>query len=67
MPIYEYTCPSCAKTFESLERMDTKKCICTCGVMANQIVSASSFTFSNKNGWNGDSEKLLKHRPKRPK
>ena len=44
MPIYEYKCEKCHKTFELVyskdKNMDRDSIMCACGAKANRIVSA---------------------------
>jgi putative FmdB family regulatory protein len=52
MPIYEYRCSKCGKTFEALQAISAKplsKCI-YCQGKAKKIVSLSSFQFKGS-GW----------------
>ncbi|HOW43765.1 MAG TPA: zinc ribbon domain-containing protein [Candidatus Aminicenantes bacterium] len=52
MPIYEYKCPKCGKTFEALRPVSAKPvtaCI-HCGGRAKKIVSRSSFLLKGS-GW----------------
>lgn len=50
MPIYEYTCPSCAKDFEKLLRRTDEAVACpSCGD-ANPRRRLSSFSFSSGAG-----------------
>lgn len=52
MPIYEYRCSKCGKTFEVLQSIDSPaitKCI-YCQGKTKKIVSLSSFQFKG-NGW----------------
>ena len=52
MPIYEYRCSKCARTFEVLQAISAeplKKCI-YCQGKAKKIVSLSSFQFKGS-GW----------------
>jgi len=52
MPIYEYRCLKCGKTFEALQAVSAEpisKCI-HCRGQAKKIVSLSSFQFKG-NGW----------------
>ncbi len=52
MPIYEYRCSKCGKTFEALQAISAeplKKCI-YCRGKATKIVSLSSFQFKGS-GW----------------
>jgi len=52
MPIYEYRCSKCGKTFEALQSIAADpiaKCI-YCRGKAKKIVSVSSFQFKGK-GW----------------
>jgi putative FmdB family regulatory protein len=52
MPIYEYRCLQCGKTFEALQHIAAKpiaKCI-YCQGKTKKIVSLSSFQFKGK-GW----------------
>jgi len=52
MPIYEYRCSKCSKTFEALQSISADpidKCI-YCRGKAKKIVSVSSFQFKGK-GW----------------
>ena len=52
MPIYEYRCLKCGKTFEALQSVSAEpisKCI-YCQGKAKKIVSRSSFQFKGK-GW----------------
>jgi len=52
MPIYEYRCLQCGKTFEALQSIAAKpiaKCI-YCQGKTKKIVSLSSFQFKG-NGW----------------
>ena len=52
MPIYEYRCSKCGKTFEALQAISAeplKKCI-YCRGKAKKIVSLSSFQFKGS-GW----------------
>jgi putative FmdB family regulatory protein len=52
MPIYEYRCLKCGKTFEALQRISAgpiSKCI-YCHGKTKKIVSLSSFQFKGK-GW----------------
>lgn len=65
MPIYEYRCSKCGKTFEALQAISAppiSKCI-YCRGRAKKIVSVSSFQFKGS-GWyitdykkGGDGEK----------
>ncbi len=65
MPIYEYRCSKCGKTFEALQSVSAaplRKCI-HCQGKAKKIVSRSSFQLKGK-GWyltdykkRGESEK----------
>lgn len=65
MPIYEYRCSKCGKTFEALQSVTAepiRKCI-HCQGKAKKIVSRSSFQLKGK-GWyltdykkRGESEK----------
>jgi len=52
MPIYEYRCSKCGRTFEALQAISAeplKKCI-YCRGKAKKIVSLSSFHFKGS-GW----------------
>jgi putative FmdB family regulatory protein len=52
MPIYEYRCSKCGKTFEALQSISAgpiSKCI-YCQGKTKKIVSLSSFQFKGK-GW----------------
>jgi putative FmdB family regulatory protein len=52
MPIYEYRCSKCGRTFEALQSISAhpiKKCI-YCRGKAKKIVSLSSFQLKGK-GW----------------
>ena len=52
MPIYEYRCSKCGKTFEALQAISAEpisKCI-YCQGKTKKIVSLSSFQFKGK-GW----------------
>ncbi len=52
MPIYEYRCSKCAKTFEALQSITAepiRKCI-YCQGRTKKIISLSSFQFKGK-GW----------------
>ncbi len=52
MPIYEYRCSKCGKTFEALQSISAepiRKCIYCLG-KTKKIVSLSSFQFKGK-GW----------------
>ena len=52
MPIYEYRCSKCGKTFEALQSISAEpisKCI-YCQGKTKKIVSLSSFQFKGK-GW----------------
>ena len=52
MPIYEYRCSKCGKTFEALQSISARpivKCI-YCQGKTKKIVSLSSFQFKG-NGW----------------
>jgi len=52
MPIYEYRCSKCGKTFEALQSISAepiRKCI-HCQGKTKKIVSLSSFQFKGK-GW----------------
>lgn len=56
MPIYEYRCNSCEKTFEYMQRMteDPKKTCEACGQDAlERLISATSFTLKGS-GWYKD-------------
>lgn len=67
MPIYEYRCLKCGKTFEALQSISAEpisKCI-HCQGKTKKIVSLSSFQFKGK-GWyltdykkSGESEKKI--------
>ncbi|HUU04513.1 MAG TPA: zinc ribbon domain-containing protein [Patescibacteria group bacterium] len=52
MPIYEYRCSKCGKTFEALQSITAEpisKCI-YCRGKSKKIISLSSFQFKGK-GW----------------
>ena len=49
MPIYNYEC-KCGKQYESMQRMDTKTIICTCGEQAKKVPSLSNFHLKG-GGW----------------
>ncbi len=52
MPIYEYECLECGKTFEAMQKISDKplnKCI-YCGGKVEKLISLSSFQFKGK-GW----------------
>ena len=52
MPIYEYKCSKCGKTFEALQSISAdpiSKCI-YCQGKSKKIISLSSFQFKGK-GW----------------
>lgn len=52
MPLYEYRCNECEKTFEVLQRMNAepvKECQ-YCGGSCKKIISTSSFQFKGS-GW----------------
>jgi len=52
MPLYEYKCNSCDKTFEVLQKMNEeplKTCL-YCNGHVSKLVSSSSFQFKG-NGW----------------
>ena len=52
MPIYEYRCSKCGKTFEALQSISAEpitKCI-YCQGRTKKIISLSSFQFKGK-GW----------------
>jgi putative FmdB family regulatory protein len=52
MPIYEYRCSKCGKTFEALQAVSAeplRKCL-YCRGRAKRIVSVSSFQFKGS-GW----------------
>ena len=52
MPIYEYKCEKCNKTFEVLQKINSeplKKCI-YCGGNVKKMISISSFQLKGK-GW----------------
>ena len=71
MPIYEYRCSKCGKTFEALQSISAApiaKCI-YCQGKTKKIVSLSSFQFKG-NGWyitdykkNGANSKTKKEDP----
>ncbi len=45
MPIYEYACPACGKTFEKIQRTDIAQASCpVCGKTAERIVSRPAAT-----------------------
>ena len=53
MPIYEYSCPSCGKTFEEFMRSgdDAEKAPCPhCGAEAPRMLSNTSFILKGE-GW----------------
>ena len=53
MPIYEYSCPSCGKTFEEFMRAsdDAEKAACPdCGAEAPRMLSTTSF-IRKGGGW----------------
>ncbi|WP_027390731.1 FmdB family zinc ribbon protein [Chrysiogenes arsenatis] len=55
MPIYEYTCHECGKTFEKIEKMDAPKetaCV-TCSGTAHRILSLAAFSLKGS-GWYSD-------------
>jgi len=48
MPIYEYQCPKCERTFKKLCYVDTPEARCSvCNSMAKRIISLVNHTF----GW----------------
>ncbi len=52
MPIYEYECLNCGKTFEVMQKINEKpqnKCI-YCGGKVEKLISLSAFQFKGK-GW----------------
>jgi len=52
MPIYEYECLKCGKTFEVMQKITDKplkKCI-YCGGKVEKLISLSAFQFKGK-GW----------------
>lgn len=52
MPIYEYKCEKCSKTFEVLQKINSeplKRCI-YCGGNVKKLISMSSFQLKGK-GW----------------
>lgn len=52
MPIYEYECLKCGKTFEVMQKISDKplnKCI-YCGGKVEKLISLSAFQFKGK-GW----------------
>ncbi|MFH1069679.1 MAG: zinc ribbon domain-containing protein [Candidatus Glassbacteria bacterium] len=68
MPIYEYQCTDCGKTFEVLQRMNEKpelKCNSCDGSNIQRVLSPGSFVFKGsgfyatdyKNGHNGKGKK----------
>jgi putative FmdB family regulatory protein len=74
MPIYEYKCSKCGKTFEALQSISAApiaKCI-YCQGKTKKIVSLSSFQFKG-NGWYitdykkgvGDAKKTKEAAPKK--
>lgn len=66
MPIYEYTCRSCGRNFECMQRI-TEPPIAPCprcGATADRIISASSFSLKGggwyKDGYTSGREKQVK-------
>ena len=56
MPIYEYKCGKCKKTFEQYDEAKNSDnyAICKCGYIANKIISRSNFRikgYSYSNGY----------------
>ena len=52
MPIYEYACPSCGRTFEELSPAsgDQEKPCPSCGATASRVISNTSFILKG-GGW----------------
>lgn len=53
MPIYEYHCPSCLKTFDRLQKIDAPRqinCIYCDSTKASRLVSSPSFRLKGQ-GW----------------
>ena len=70
MPIYEYRCTKCGKTFDALQHMSAeplKKCI-FCHGKVEKLISASSFQLKGS-GWyitdykKKDAEKKSENKP----
>jgi len=58
MPLYEYYCATCVKTFESIERMGTKEVPCRkCGEQASKVISPTNFKINGYSYANGYSDK----------
>ncbi len=55
MPVYEYECPGCEKTFEVQQRMadDPMKTCPDCGGEVTKLISRSSFQLKG-GGWYAD-------------
>ena len=55
MPVYEYECPGCEKTFEVQQRMadDPLKTCPDCGGEVRKLISMSSFQLKG-GGWYAD-------------
>ena len=54
MPIYEYDCAECGKTWEVLQKMDAPAPACpNCGEPGRKRVSAASFVLRGQ-GWGRD-------------
>jgi putative FmdB family regulatory protein len=65
MPIYEYTCKSCGKIFEKLQKINDKPAIScpNCGKTVKRIISQTSFSLKGE-GWYKDGYTSKNNAPK---
>jgi len=54
MPLYDFKCSKCKKTFERIVKMDERWFCCDCGYLANRVFP-NTFNFKLKGkGWEKD-------------